>query len=80
VRVIDTSGSILKSPPLPPGEGWGEGKEPSESIEKTGRDSSHSHPRSLSRRTGEGRLWDGFKPVTGSLSVVSGGSDKNGKA
>ena len=44
--------------PLPLGEGWGEGKRTSESIEKTSGDSSHPHPRPLSRRTGEGRLWD----------------------
>jgi len=33
-----------QSPPLPPGEGWGEGKRTSESIEKTGSDLRHSHP------------------------------------
>jgi len=49
---------IPKSLPLPLGEGWGEGKRPSESIENTGSDSSHPHPPPLSRRTGEGRLWD----------------------
>jgi len=46
--------------PLPQGEGWGEGERPSESIEKTGSDPRHPHPRPLSRRTGEGRLWDGL--------------------
>ena len=50
--------SIPKSLPLPPGEGWGEGKQSPRSIEKTGSDWSHPHPRPLSRRTGEGRLWD----------------------
>jgi len=48
--------------PLHLGEGWGEGKRPSESIENTGSDSRHPHPRPLSRRTGEGRLWDGLLP------------------
>ncbi len=47
-----------KSPPLPPGEGLGEGKRSSESIEKTGSDSSHPNARPFPRRTGEGRLWD----------------------
>lgn len=36
------------------------GKRASESIEKTANDSSHPHARPLSRRTGEGRLWDRF--------------------
>ncbi len=53
--------SIRKSPPLPLGEGWGEGRRTSELIEKTGSDSSHPHPRVLSRRTGEGRLSDGLQ-------------------
>ncbi len=44
--------------PLLLGEGWGEGKQLSESIEKTSSDLSHPHPRPLSRRTGEGRLWN----------------------
>ncbi|HQF12572.1 MAG TPA: hypothetical protein PLS55_01650, partial [Thermogutta sp.] len=44
------------SPPLPPGEGWGEGKRTSELIEKTGSDSSYFHARPVSRRPGEGRL------------------------
>jgi|GEM_PF-4372318 len=47
--------------PLPLGEGWGEGKASSEAIEKTSSDSSHPHPRPLSRRTGEGRLWDSLE-------------------
>ncbi|HPZ83374.1 MAG TPA: hypothetical protein PL064_08060, partial [Thermogutta sp.] len=47
-----------KSLPLPPGEGWGEGKRTSESIEKTGSDSSHPNPRPVSRPKGKGRLWD----------------------
>ncbi len=44
--------------PLPLGEGWGEGKQSSKSIERTSSDSSHPLPWHLSRRTGEGRLWD----------------------
>jgi len=42
------------------GRGWGEGRQWLEWIEKTSSDSSHPHPRPLSRRTGEGRLWDGL--------------------
>jgi len=49
---------IPKSPPLPLGEGWGEGKPSSESIGKTNSDSSHPHLRPLSRRMGGERLWD----------------------
>jgi len=45
-----------KKSPLPLGEGWGEGKQSRQLIEKTGSDSSYPHPRPLSRRAGEVRL------------------------
>jgi len=58
--VFAASQEPISKAPFPPGEGWGEGKRSSESIEKTGSDSSYPHTRPLSHRTGEGRLWDGL--------------------
>jgi len=57
-RLVTVRGEPIPKYPLPLGEGWGEGKQSSESIENTSSDLIYPHPRPLSRRTREGRLWD----------------------
>jgi len=54
---------IPNSPPLPPGEGWGEGKRTSESIEQTHSDSSHPHPRPPPAEKARGECGIGSYPI-----------------
>lgn len=67
--------SIPKTPALPLGEDWGEGKRSSESVEKTGSDSRHRQPRPLSRRPCQGNYGIGSNEKGGRGVFFQNGSE-----